>query len=46
MGRGAVVTVRGQRPTLPELSEELFLDIGDSATKRWRFAVLLVLSPL
>jgi uncharacterized hydrophobic protein (TIGR00341 family) len=39
-----VVTVRGQRRTLPELSEELFLDIGDSATKRWRFAVLLVLS--
>ncbi len=38
------MTVRGQRRTLPELSEELFLDIGDSATKRWRFTVLLVLA--
>ncbi|HEU5113060.1 MAG TPA: DUF389 domain-containing protein, partial [Acidimicrobiia bacterium] len=39
-----MVKVRGQRRTLPELSEELFLDIGDSATKRWRFAFLLLLA--
>jgi uncharacterized hydrophobic protein (TIGR00341 family) len=39
-----MVAVRGQRRTLPELSEELFLDIGDSGTKRWRFSVLLLLA--
>ena len=41
-----MVTPRGQRRTLPELSEELFLDIGDKATKRWRFAILLLLAAL
>jgi uncharacterized hydrophobic protein (TIGR00271 family) len=39
-----VVTLRGQRRSLPELGEELFLDVGDSGTKRWRFAILLLLA--
>jgi hypothetical protein len=39
-----MVKLRGQRRTLPELSEELFLDIGDASTKRWRFTVLLLLA--
>ena len=43
---GAILmtTVRGQRRSLEELSEELFLDIGDVATKRWKFSVLLALA--
>jgi uncharacterized hydrophobic protein (TIGR00271 family) len=39
-----MVTVRGQRRTLEELGEQLFLDVGDVGTKRWKFAVLLILS--
>jgi len=39
-----MVTTRGQRRTVDELGEELFLDIGDVATKRWRFAILLTLA--
>jgi uncharacterized hydrophobic protein (TIGR00341 family) len=39
-----MLTARGQRRTIDELGEELFLDIGDVATKRWRFAVLLTLA--
>lgn len=39
-----MVTWRGQRRTLTELSEEVYLDVGDSATKRWRFAILLALA--
>ena len=39
-----MVTWRGQRRTLPELSDEVFLDVGDAVTKRWRFAVLLSLA--
>jgi uncharacterized hydrophobic protein (TIGR00271 family) len=39
-----MVTVRGQRRTLGELGEQLFLDVGDIGTKRWKFAVLLILS--
>lgn len=39
-----MVKPRGQRRTLPELSEELFLDIGDASTKHWRFTVLLLLA--
>jgi uncharacterized hydrophobic protein (TIGR00341 family) len=39
-----MVTARGQRRSLAELSEELFLDIGDVATKRWKFAILLGLA--
>ena len=38
------MTWRGERRTLPELSDELFLDVGDSVTKRWRFAILLALA--
>ncbi len=39
-----MVTARGQRRTLAELGEELFLDVGDVATKRWKFAILLTLA--
>jgi uncharacterized hydrophobic protein (TIGR00271 family) len=39
-----MVTLRGQRRTLVELEDEVFFDIGDSATKRWRFASLLALA--
>jgi uncharacterized hydrophobic protein (TIGR00341 family) len=38
------LTARGQRRTVEELGEELFLDVGDVATKRWRFAILLTLA--
>jgi uncharacterized hydrophobic protein (TIGR00341 family) len=41
-----MVTVRGQRRTLEELGEELFLDVGDVATKRWRFAILLMMAAI
>ena len=39
-----MVTVRGRRRTLAELGEELFFDVGDVGTKRWRFAILLLLA--
>ncbi|HEY6627960.1 MAG TPA: TIGR00341 family protein [Acidimicrobiia bacterium] len=39
-----MVTARGQRRTVDELGEELFLDIGDVATKRWKFTILLTLA--
>jgi uncharacterized hydrophobic protein (TIGR00271 family) len=39
-----MVTTRGQRRTVDELGEELFLDIGDVATKRWKFTILLTLA--
>jgi len=39
-----MVTVRGRRRTLEELGEELFFDVGDVGTKRWRFAILLLLA--
>jgi uncharacterized hydrophobic protein (TIGR00341 family) len=39
-----MLTARGQRRTAEELGEELFLDVGDVATKRWKFAILLSLA--
>jgi uncharacterized hydrophobic protein (TIGR00271 family) len=41
-----MLTVRGRRRTLEELGEELFLDVGDVATKRWRFAILLMMAAI
>jgi uncharacterized hydrophobic protein (TIGR00271 family) len=41
-----MVIIRGQRRTLEELGEELFLDVGDVATKRWRFAILLMMAAI
>ena len=39
-----MVTWRGERRTLIELSDEVFLDVGDAVTKRWRFSILLALA--
>jgi uncharacterized hydrophobic protein (TIGR00271 family) len=42
--RGLLTRIAGVRRTLPELQDELFLDLGDVPRKQSRFWILLVLS--
>jgi len=42
--RGPLTRIAGTRRTLPELQDELFLDIGDVPRKLSRFWILLISS--
>ncbi len=44
--RAMLTRIAGTRRTLPELQDELFLDLGDVSRKLSRFWVLLVLATI